>query len=366
MNLLKTFESRVSDAFGASAQGSAAPFSFKKLAKRTAREMEAETYEIEGVDTAPALYTILVAPADDALMRPLYAQLTNEITSFVEAQAQSRGYVFVGKPLARFMVDPSLRSGRFAVFAENIDARTLQRLREEEAAFLAGSTGMGGAAASVGSSGAAAAPARANAAARAPLATPPHQAQVMAPATATPIPEQQKATEQEFAPLVDPMDEDSSVGLGVIPANFDEGIYQEQRVAVSPAAPVQSVPVTQRRPSAVPVVDAAPAASPAPQPAPKPASCQLVDQQTGHAYTAYAPETPIGRERTPHGIVLRDPNVSRHHAMLSYDNGTWRIRDLNSTNGTLVNDVDIDACALRDGDVITVGLINLEFRETPR
>ena len=41
----------------------------------------------------------------------------------------------------------------------------------------------------------------------------------------------------------------------------------------------------------------------------------------------------------------------------------WRIRDLNSTNGTLVNDVDVDECPLRDGDLITLGLTNLEFRE---
>ena len=89
MNLLRTFESRVSDAFGGAPQGYTAPFSFRKLAKKAARELEAETYEIDGIDTAPALYTILVSSADDVAMRPLYAQLTQEITAFVEAQAQS-------------------------------------------------------------------------------------------------------------------------------------------------------------------------------------------------------------------------------------------------------------------------------------
>ena len=132
MNLLKTFESRISDAFGAAPDGYTAPFSFKKLAKRAAREMENETYEIDGIDTAPALYTLLVSPDDDAAMRPLYRQLTGEIAAFVEAQAHAKHYVFVGKPLARFMVDPSLKSGRFAIFAENIDARALSHLREEE------------------------------------------------------------------------------------------------------------------------------------------------------------------------------------------------------------------------------------------
>ena len=46
------------------------------------------------------------------------------------------------------------------------------------------------------------------------------------------------------------------------------------------------------------------------------------------------------------------------------DGRVWRIRDLDSTNGTLVNDVDVDTCVLRDGDLLTLGLLNLEFRES--
>ena len=96
------------------------------------------------------------------------------------------------------------------------------------------------------------------------------------------------------------------------------------------------------------------------------ASCLLLDRQTGMTFTAKAPSTVIGRERSKAGIVLRDPNVSRAHAELSFDGRDWRITDLNSTNGTLVNDVDIHECALRDGDLITLGLVNLEFRENRR
>ena len=87
MNFLNIFEDHVAGIFGATR----APFSFKKLAKRAAKEMEKETYVINGVDTAPGLYTILVSSADDAVMRPLYGALTNEIAQFVEGQAQSPG-----------------------------------------------------------------------------------------------------------------------------------------------------------------------------------------------------------------------------------------------------------------------------------
>ena len=150
MSFFSDFEGRIAALFDTAPQGYVEPFSFKKLAKRAAKEMEAETYEIDGIDTAPALYTILVSSADDALMRPLYASITDELSTFVATQANKKGYTFVGRPLVRFMVDPSLKSGRFAVFAENIDGATLARLRKEEKEFLSSNAGVGGAAAQSG------------------------------------------------------------------------------------------------------------------------------------------------------------------------------------------------------------------------
>ena len=100
MSFLNDFEGRISSVFGAAPQGYTEPFSFKKLAKRAAREMENETYEIDGVDTAPALYTVLVSPSDDSLMRPLYEQITHETSAFVTAQAQKKGYTFVSADVA--------------------------------------------------------------------------------------------------------------------------------------------------------------------------------------------------------------------------------------------------------------------------
>ena len=132
-----------------------------------------------------------------------------------------------------------------------------------------------------------------------------------------------------------------------------------------------SVPVPQTQRRSVPLVDprrgvgdvAAPAAASAEQPI---ATCLLIDRQSGQTYTATAPATVIGRERSQAGVVLRDPNVSRRHAELSFDGRDWHITDLGSTNGTLVNDVDVRECVLRNGDLITLGLMNLEFRENPR
>lgn len=134
MNFLNIFEDRVAGIFGAAQ----APFSFKKLAKQAAREMEDQTLVINGVDTAPALYTVLISADDDPLLAPYYAQLAREVSEFVKAQAEKKRYRFSGSPLVRFMIDPSLKAGKFSVFAENVDAPTLARLYEEERAFLNG------------------------------------------------------------------------------------------------------------------------------------------------------------------------------------------------------------------------------------
>ncbi|MBR3316938.1 MAG: FHA domain-containing protein [Atopobiaceae bacterium] len=91
-------------------------------------------------------------------------------------------------------------------------------------------------------------------------------------------------------------------------------------------------------------------------------TCTLTDVATGRTYQVIVRRTPIGRERVPGGIVLHDPNVSRRHAELVFENGLWQIRDLNSTNGTLVDDMDVREAILTDGDVITIGLTNLEFK----
>lgn len=387
MNFLNVFEQRVGSLFGATAQGLTAPFSFKKLAKKAAREMEAETYVINGVDTAPALYTILVSSEDDLAMRPLYAQITKETAQFIEGQAQGKGYAFVGRPVVRFMADPSLKSGKFSVFAENVDAQTLNRLREEEALFLGVGSSRGGLGGAAGQ--------------RAPQPQPQPAARglrpIPQPAMAKPSPADSMSAGLDVMPQEAVLDAEQALlargaarqiqnvplagsrqaGSPQMPVVGSAGqapmsapVYQQPGVAPAarPAAPAPAAVSTPQPPAPsaaarqVPQTVRAPQAVPAPAPA-APVTCLLIDRQSGRTYTASAPRTVIGRERTPGGVVLHDPNVSRSHAELSHDGQGWRIRDLNSTNGTLVNDVDVDECPLRDGDLITLGLTNLEFRE---
>jgi hypothetical protein len=62
----------------------------------------------------------------------------------------------------------------------------------------------------------------------------------------------------------------------------------------------------------------------------------------------------VGRESTC-DVVLADPRASRRHAELVRDGNVWRVRDLGSSNGTLLNAEPIVDAELGLGDVLRVG-----------
>src|SRR5213595_3076008 len=65
-------------------------------------------------------------------------------------------------------------------------------------------------------------------------------------------------------------------------------------------------------------------------------------------------------------IVLYDPSVSGHHAQLELSGDTYRLKDLDSTNGTRVNGVPITQTALRFEDRIRFGAIEARFEPDVR
>src|SRR5262245_2194115 len=62
-------------------------------------------------------------------------------------------------------------------------------------------------------------------------------------------------------------------------------------------------------------------------------------------------------------IILSDASVSGVHAMISFEDGVYKIRDLGSRNGTLLNDERItEPRAIQHGDLIKMGHCALTFR----
>lgn len=71
-------------------------------------------------------------------------------------------------------------------------------------------------------------------------------------------------------------------------------------------------------------------------------------------------EIKIGRA-SENDLVIESPNVSRRHARLRYQKGSFEIIDLNSTGGILVNGEKIKRSKLNEGDVITLANVHLVF-----
>ena len=78
-------------------------------------------------------------------------------------------------------------------------------------------------------------------------------------------------------------------------------------------------------------------------------------------YVLEGPRSTIGRSKDAE-CVLRDPNVSRHHAELRRSSGgEWTIADLGSTNGVKVNGKRVATAALNPGDQVTLGTTTFVF-----
>jgi len=74
------------------------------------------------------------------------------------------------------------------------------------------------------------------------------------------------------------------------------------------------------------------------------------------------PSITIGRLHD-NAIVIDQPAVSSHHACIFRDGAAFVLEDLQSTNGTFVNDRRISRCRLRHDDVIVIGTETLTFSE---
>jgi diguanylate cyclase (GGDEF)-like protein len=76
--------------------------------------------------------------------------------------------------------------------------------------------------------------------------------------------------------------------------------------------------------------------------------------QMGRRYELKKERTIIGRGSDADVVVERE-SVSRKHAAIEKRGNAYWVADLNSTNGTYLNDVAIDEARLRDGDFVKTG-----------
>jgi adenylate cyclase len=86
----------------------------------------------------------------------------------------------------------------------------------------------------------------------------------------------------------------------------------------------------------------------------------LIHTSGGGAEYELQDSTSIGRMDTCDVRIL-DGLISKRHAEIVHANGNWTLRDLNSSNGTVVNGRRVHAVDLAEGDEIVLGSARLRF-----
>src|SRR5262245_50695365 len=80
----------------------------------------------------------------------------------------------------------------------------------------------------------------------------------------------------------------------------------------------------------------------------------------GSEVTLEKPRVTIGRGKDAE-VVVDDASISHQHAALELGSGGYRIRDLGSTNGVVVNGARMALAELKHGDRISLGQIELRY-----
>jgi pSer/pThr/pTyr-binding forkhead associated (FHA) protein len=86
----------------------------------------------------------------------------------------------------------------------------------------------------------------------------------------------------------------------------------------------------------------------------------LEGPDAGQEYLLEKVVSVVGREKGV-DILLSDSAVSRRHAAIEAEKGVFHLKDLGSTNGTLLSGKKIRESTIRHGDRFRVGNTTLQF-----
>jgi hypothetical protein len=273
-----------------------------QIARRAEKQMKREKLVGTGKQYAPTLYTVMVSSKDNSRMFNFYPTIATEVETYLMSRGADAGLSFDGRPLVRFFEDKKLKSGRFDVIAENVASSIVAELREEEAVYLG-----------------------------------------LKPNNVDKIAESEPEVDSAGEAL--PAEAESAYGQDAP----NSGLREALRLAHGNSQPVAETVSSIE--AAVETVVSEPASG----------NACLVDRIVGKSYDLTLTRMTIGRDDSC-DIVLDDANASRAHASIRQNAlGTWKVVDLESTNGTLVNDRMVEQMVLRTGDLLTIGVTVLEF-----
>lgn len=170
-----------------------------------------------------------------------------------------------------------------------------------------------------------------------------------------------------FGPIRGEMEREMSTYLAELAQERGFTMLEHPRVELASDAsvPRHTIQVVAETASAGPTADAGhtqvfqPPAAPAAQARTR---LLLATGSGTHVIPLESTQITIGRGLN-NDVILEDTRVSRHHAQLRYRARRFWVTDLGSTNGTYVNGEPVQEQALRDGDTLSLGGLELTFKE---
>jgi hypothetical protein len=150
----------------------------------------------------------------------------------------------------------------------------------------------------------------------------------------------------------------SSVGLPPVPMSGGGPSSGMPRSGPPPAA--RSVPPPlPRAQTPIPPVPPSAGANGFPSAAGHVAALKLV--YNGEVHEIRKDRFVIGRGKQSSDLTLKDPNVSRQHAMIEFQNGVYFMVDMGSTNGVEYNGQRIARKQIAEGDVFRICDHDIQF-----
>ena len=95
--------------------------------------------------------------------------------------------------------------------------------------------------------------------------------------------------------------------------------------------------------------------------APGAAGAKLTISYQGETFPVTKDRFIIGRGKQSSDLTIKDPNVSRQHAMIEFLTGQYYIVDMGSTNGVEYNGQRVQRKVISDGDTFKVCDHELRF-----
>lgn len=114
-------------------------------------------------------------------------------------------------------------------------------------------------------------------------------------------------------------------------------------------------------PSRMPRPPMPPPSAPLPPPAAAPQAVALSAIYAGERFPVTKEQFIIGRGRQSSDLTIRDPNISRQHAMVELVGGQYVMVDLGSTNGVEYHGQRISRKVIAEGDIFQICNHQIQF-----